>query len=108
MGARMKSLTFRKLKVANMLRDDKHWHEMEIWSATDWACAIAGEIGEACNLIKKARRNKNIYASEIVEELADAVIYIDILAQHYGFDLGEAIRRKFNKVSEREGCDVKL
>ena len=34
--------------------------------------------------------------------------YLDILAYRLGIDLDEAIVSKFNRVSERVGCDVKL
>ena len=110
-------LTFDALSRGNKLRDERHYKEWPNWTATDWACALAGEVGEACNKVKKLRRLKGVYNvalarslyhEEIATELADAVIYADILAQHLGFNLGEVIRQKFNEVSDREGCDVKL
>ena len=42
------------------------------------------------------------------DELADVVCYLDLLAFRLGIDLGEAVRDKFNRVSERVGSDVKL
>jgi hypothetical protein len=75
---------------------------------TDWACALAGETGEACNLIKKLRRGDAIDTEDIGKELADVVIYADLLAARLGIDLGEAVVQKFNEVSDRYGYAGKL
>ena len=75
---------------------------------TDWACALAGEVGEACNVIKKLRRGDfkledHEYRTILADELADIQIYLDLLAHHAGINLEEATRRKFNIVSEKRG-----
>lgn len=41
-------------------------------------------------------------------EAADVVIYADLLANYLGFDLGDAVREKFNKTSSRYGFPEKL
>jgi NTP pyrophosphatase (non-canonical NTP hydrolase) len=46
--------------------------------------------------------------SILAEEIADVVCYADLLAARAGIDLGEAVRRKFNKVSEKRKSEVKL
>lgn len=102
------TLTFLQLRSANISRDHAVWKECDTWSATDWGCAVAGEVGEACDLLKKRRGGASIPPVEIGRELADAVIYIDLLALHLGIDLGKAVRDKFNEVSAREGSDVIL
>lgn len=104
----MKSLTFDELRRANTQRLPHFHGSHPTWSATDWACAMAGECGEACNLIKKRRRGEPIHTFDIGKELADAVIYAELLASHLGIDLGEAVRAKFNEVSERIGSAVRL
>lgn len=84
-------------------------------------CALAGEVGEACNLIKKLRRldgKKKVantpedpgeIIADIGKELANAVAYLDLLAARLGLDdLGELYRDKFNEVSERNNCDIRL
>lgn len=114
-------LTFRDLLVANFERC-KRWHKGGIfdWSPSDWALATVGELGEACNAIKKLKRIDDEIANisehadrqlstrqealaAIGEELADTAIYLDLLAQRLGVDLEDHIVRKFNKVSERYG-----
>jgi NTP pyrophosphatase (non-canonical NTP hydrolase) len=104
-------LTFDELRDADVERANSAWgdsHTLDSWSPTDWACAVAGEVGEACNLIKKLRRGEDIPVQAIAFELADAVGYIDLLAARLGIDLGEAVREKFNIVSERVGSKVRL
>jgi len=49
----MKMLTFEQLKIANISRDALIFKHLSKWSITDYACAVAGEVGEACNFIKK-------------------------------------------------------
>lgn len=101
-------LDFDRLRRANVRRCEDVFHPLNSWSPQDWACAMAGETGEACNLIKKMRRGEPIDLAEIGDELADVVIYADLLAARLGIDLGEAVRVKFNHVSTKRGSEVKL
>jgi NTP pyrophosphatase (non-canonical NTP hydrolase) len=89
------------------------------WSGADWSNAMCGEAGEAANVVKKIRRletaakwaNKETPSAlreKLGDELADTIIYADLLAAHYGIDLAAAVVRKFNAVSEREGFPQKL
>ena len=96
-------LTFGELRRKNLLRCEDSFHPLSEWSETDWATALAGEVGEACNLIKKRRRGEEVPVKEVMDELADAVIYADLLASRLGQPLDEAVKRKFNEVSERVG-----
>jgi len=111
-------LSFEKLRLANILRK-RSWDRNDTWSLSDWGLAMIGEAGEACNVIKKINRNQNdmvgnleLQDSELKnmlgEELADTVIYIDLLAQKVGIDLSKAIVDKFNKISEKHGFQERL
>lgn len=80
-------------------------HGVDGWSETDWACAVAGEVGELCNLIKKRRRGDDIQPSAIGDEVADVVIYLDLLCTKLGLDLTTVVASKFNEVSRRKGWD---
>lgn len=102
------SLSFDELRDANVRRCEDVFHGLGDWSLTDWGCAMAGEVGEACNLIKKTRRGENIDPDDIAEEVADVIIYADLLLARMGKDLGECVRAKFNKVSQRRGSEIRL
>lgn len=78
------------------------------WSLADWSNALAGETGELCNWIKKIRRGDNIDLAEVGKELADIVIYADLLADKLGLSLSDCITSKFNEVSERVHSSVKI
>ncbi|PUZ21779.1 hypothetical protein DCC81_24640 [Chitinophaga parva] len=78
------------------------------WSEMEWCCAIAGEAGEQINFVKKQRRDEVDLREEIGKEMADVIIYIDLLAARMGIDLPEAIRQKFNEVSGKKGVDIKI
>jgi len=85
------------------------------WTILEWAGAMCGEAGEAANVAKKIRRDGPFYGRELVQmrtalahELADVVCYAVLVAERMGIDLQDAIREKFNEVSDRRGCDIKL
>lgn len=115
----MKDLTFKKFREINSSRANK-WHNGDLndWSLSDWAVAMAGEAGEACDVVKKinrvrdglvgTRRSKETLVLDLGEELADVLIYLDTLANRAGIDLEQALIYKFNKVSDEFGFEEKL
>lgn len=107
------SLTFKKLSRTNKRRCRRAFHSLSSWTETDWACALAGEVGELCNFIKKRRRrpNKKEMARlkhEAAKEIGDVICYLDLLASRMGIDLEKAVIEKFNEVSDRKGSKIKL
>lgn len=101
------------------------------WSLAEWSNAIAGEVGELveafeayqnvaklstaagrlCNYTKKILR-KDYEVRELKENLAgecaDVIIYTIITAMQADIDIEEALIKKFNAVSDRIGCDIKV
>ncbi len=70
--------------------------------ASYWGNALAGEVGEVCNLIKKYERD-NIDISAILSlELADVFIYLVLVSQYFRIDLPKAIIDKVKVVDERQ------
>ena len=88
-------------------------HQLSSWSLSDWMTATAGELGEAANVIKKLNRVRDgipgnaetpeQLRNQLAEELADIVIYLDLLAQAAGFDLETIRDAKFAKTSAKIG-----
>src|SRR3546814_21173919 len=76
---------------------------LESWSLSDWMTATLGELGEAANVLKKLNRvrdglrgNKETQEElqeMFADEIADAYIYLDLLAHASGVDLPTAVRR---------------
>ncbi len=106
----MSPLTFEQLREANARRNQDAFPTCRDWSATDWVLAITGEVGELANLVKKQKRDGMTVErqQEIAKELADVVLYADLLADHLGVDLGAVVALKFNEVSVRRGSDIRL
>lgn len=110
-----------ELRHVNVARC-KRWHPGfpdDDWTITDWSNAAAGEMGEAANVAKKIRRaqfghpgandpDAAVLKMQLADEIADTVIYLDLLAAHAGIDLARAIEHKFNAVSVREGFPERL
>lgn len=109
------NLTFAEVSEVNAERCAV-WHaNMAPWSLADWSNAAAGEMGEACNVVKKIRRQETgmkgavdpdmtSLKEKLADEIADTFLYLDLLATHTGVDIDAAIVRKFNAVSEREAA----
>lgn len=106
-------LTFEELRNGDYIRavtDFKHEAGLTDWSPAEWSNAMAGEAGETCNLTKKLLRDgpEAVNLEDLGDEIADVVIYADLLATRLGLRLEDCVRRKFNKVSGRVGSDIKL
>lgn len=101
-------MRFQTLRIANRKRNEESFPMCADWTGTDWATALAGEVGELCNLVKKHRRGDTIKAEDIGKEIADVIVYADLVAQYFGISLGAYVIKKFNEVSDRVGSPVKL
>jgi len=109
----VRSLNFIDLRMADMARQ-KVWDPTDQITLTYRATELAGEVGEACNVVKKLERERlgirgsRATMEQLAEELADVIICVDLLAMEVGIDLSEAVRRKFNATSEKYGLPTRL
>lgn len=129
-------LTFRLLRRANLMRmplfRDSHGRfahtqsDGSDWSPAQWLQALVGKIGEFANIRKKYERGEltfEQYRTAAASELADIATYLDILAARCldtrrndtgtynhptGIDLSQAVVDKWNEVSARVGCDLRI
>jgi NTP pyrophosphatase (non-canonical NTP hydrolase) len=121
MGYMTDGLTFNVLRCANERRVGHFKNRKgEIahsksdgsdWGLAQWCNAVCGELGEAANLIKKIERGDFTLEerrADLGKELADVVIYLDLLAKRAGVDLGKATIQKFNEVSLRVDSAVRI
>ena len=81
------------------------------WSDAQWLEALVGEIGEYANLHKKRVRGDIDgveFLVEAADELADVMIYLDILAYRIGVNLAVAVIDKFNRLSVRVKASTRI
>lgn len=79
-----------------------------------YACELAGEVGEACNIIKKITRDrlgvggkKTEQTKEMLaDELNDALICLALVANAAGINLDP--RDKFNRSSVKHGLLLRI
>lgn len=101
------------LRAANAARQ-LEWDAGNQITAAYRGNELAGEVGEACNVIKKLERERmgirgsRASVAELADELADVLICADLIALHYGIDLEAAVARKFNATSEKVGLSTML
>lgn len=109
----MDNLSLAELMQANAARQ-KLWDPENKIDIAYRGNELAGEVGEACNLLKKIRREQlglpgsRADLNHLAEELADVVICVALCAAAVDVDLGAAVRRKFNLTSDAVGFPIKL
>jgi len=107
-------LNFNDLRMANIDRDIEWVNGEEKLPITFRATELAGEVGEACNIIKKIERERlglvgtRASMEELEDELADVVICLDLIAMDLGIDLSKAIKNKFNKTSAKYNLKTRI
>jgi NTP pyrophosphatase (non-canonical NTP hydrolase) len=98
---------FALLRSKSVPRCEQVFFPIKDWSVTDWACALAGEVGEVCDAAKKLKRGDGS-VQDIADELADVLTYADLLAASLEIDLWAALCHKFNIVSNRWKSPIRL
>ena len=105
--------TFTTLRAANLARQAE-WDPDDRITLAFRGNEMGGECGEAQNVIKKLERERlgirgsRATVRDLAEELADVVICADLIAMAEGIDLDQAIARKFNLTSEKQGLETRL
>lgn len=90
-------LRFDDFREANVRRCEASYRMLDDWSALDWAIATFGEAGEAMNVVAKIRRDGDNLSrlaanrNDLLDELADTVIYADLLLARVRFTMREAL-----------------
>ena len=112
-GLRYAPINFDSLRTANETRQAE-WDKKRKITLSYRGNELAGETGEACNVIKKLERERmgmlgsQDSVAHLAEELADVVICVDLICLAEGIDLAAAVRAKFNKTSEKVGLKTRL
>jgi NTP pyrophosphatase (non-canonical NTP hydrolase) len=113
--AELRTLAFSELRIANVLRQAEWCPDPDQQPDLSFrGNELAGETGEACNVIKKLERARHGWRGslasyeDLADELADVVICADLVAWQAGVDLGAAVVRKFNATSKKQGHSVTL
>jgi NTP pyrophosphatase (non-canonical NTP hydrolase) len=114
-------MTFKQFQEMNRKRCEEAFPMCDDWGMNDWAVALAGEVGELCNLLKKVRRGDKIYKllprqshwedvdmhharqtrRLVLSELADIITYADLLMSKLEANTEDELMAKFHEVSER-------
>ncbi len=106
-------MLFDALREANIARQAE-WCPDQVPDLSFRGNELAGETGEACNVIKKLERERQGWRgsratkADLAEELADVVICADLCAVTAGIDLSAAVVAKFNAASEKQGLATRL
>ncbi len=103
------------LRELSVERCNECFFPLREWSVLEWAGAMCGEAGETANVAKKIRRLETMGGpadpalnEQLGDEIADTIIYLDLLAASRGIDLTDVIRYKFNQDSRKVGYGKQL
>lgn len=106
-------LSLYDLRYANQERQ-REWDPSNKITLSYRGNELAGEVGEACNVIKKLERERlGIKGSRdtlehLAEEVADVIICVDLVCAAAGIDLSKAVLEKFNATSIKMGLKTRL
>ena len=106
-------MKFSDLRQANVTRQ-KEWPGNDQADIAFRGLEVAGEFGEVAEALKKyLRGTRGIKGStadlqDVANEMADAIIALDLLADQMGIDLGAAVTRKFNATSQKYGLETQI
>ena len=101
------------LRKANEIRQ-REWDVDDQITMAYRGNELAGEVGEACNIIKKLERARlgirgtTATIDQLADELADIIICVDLIAMMVSIDLERAVRDKFNATSVRYGLTTRM
>lgn len=75
------------------------------------ALGLAGEVGEVCELLKKAMRDdggliRSDRHERLLYELGDVLWYLAVLASDLGLSLGEVAQANLDKLADRKRRNV--
>lgn len=109
--AKSSDLTFKQFQEISRARSAVIFPQCKNWTLSDWGVALAGEVGELCNFIKKINRGvdyvqKLQYYGAAHKELADVQAYVALMAIALEADLEGITVNKFNEVSKRHSCEI--
>lgn len=109
----MSDVSISRLQAAHVERQ-KEWCPDQQPDLSFRGNEMAGETGEACNIIKKLERERHGWRgsrsslAELADELADVVHTAVLCAITAGVDLAPAVVAKFNATSEKNGLSSRL
>lgn len=104
---------FDLLRLANTARQ-KEWDKGNQVDIAYRGNELAGEVGEACNIIKKLKREAlgmpgtRATRLDLARELADVIICADLIAMAEGIDLGSSVIFKFNETTRKVGLTTTI
>jgi NTP pyrophosphatase (non-canonical NTP hydrolase) len=105
--------SFEALRFANATRQ-REWDPNDDITLAYRGNELAGEVGEACNVIKKLERERigirgtRADKLQLASELADVIICVDLIAMQAGIDLSEAVPLKFNETSAKYNLKTEM
>lgn len=109
-------INFADLRKANLQRLPEFGHgDLETgWNVAEWGCAVAGEAGELCNILKKINRQLPgdppimRLRQMAAKEIADTLMYLDLIAAKLDINLSFVVKEKFNETSEKHNMQTRL
>jgi NTP pyrophosphatase (non-canonical NTP hydrolase) len=99
-------MTFKEFQKMNRAREGVIHYLIggEAWTPADWCLAIAGEVGELANILKKIKRHDcplDSVRDKIKKEVADIITYADHLMTCVEGDTEEELQKKFDEITQR-------
>jgi NTP pyrophosphatase (non-canonical NTP hydrolase) len=102
-------LTFRDFQEANRRRKAYYSSEHTVEALAMCLAEECGEVSAAVLGWSGEKQSKShLTAKDIADEIADVITYCDLLCTRLGFDTATVLADKFNRVSDRIRCPIKV
>lgn len=101
-------LTFTDLRMANLDRCLTALHPLMKWTALEYATIAAASMNRAAMLLVKNYEDGSDTQKALRDAIADALLDLDLLAARCAVSLTDVVIERFNDVSDKLCCPVKL
>ncbi len=100
--------TFSQLRTATRSKLPQIEGLVGSWGLAQWCNSLTAQVGRLAASIEREARGRPDHEAVALSAFAAAVVHLDVLAEVAQVNLGRATFLKFNEVSVRVGCDVRL
>jgi len=84
-----------------LVQETNHWPEDKKGDRVLLTVALAGEVGEYANLLKKHTLGKRGSTNELIDELGDVLWYLTTLTHSHHISLKTLMKENAKKVTSR-------
>ena len=89
-------------KCTERLLQSAEFKRFDVGGVINACLGLPGEVGEVCDMVKKAIfHGHSINKEDVKKEIGDVMWYLAMICDSFGFDIEEIAKMNIDKVKER-------